>query len=202
MSPNDGYLKQIQTAGAKYGVDINALVAIASQEGLGGGVGDNGTSFGPFQMHEGGALPAGKDQAWAESPAGIDYAVQQIKNVVGNKTGADAIKAIATGFEKSTDPQGEAARALALYEGGAVNLGSAGSGLTSQTSGSDSGSGSGSSSKNNLPNGNAVVMPSNGTGLTASAVKYVAPKLAVATAGSSKNGNPFVHSISAAKGVK
>ncbi len=63
------------------------------------------------------------------------------------------------------------------------------------------GSGGG-SSKNNLPNGNAVVMPSKGSGLTAGTVKYVAPTLATATVGSSKNGNPFVRSISTSKGVK
>ncbi len=61
---------------------------------------------------------------------------------------------------------------------------------------------SGGSSKNNLPNGNAVVMPSKGTGLTAGSVKYVAPTLATAKVGASTNNNPFVRSISTSKGVK
>ena len=58
------------------------------------------------------------------------------------------------------------------------------------------------SSKNNLPSGAAIVKPSSGSGLTAGSAKYVAPTLATATVGSSKNGNPFVRSISASKGVK
>lgn len=134
----DGYVKAIQQAGAKYGVDINALLSVAAQEGLGGGVGDNGTSFGPFQMHEGGALPPGKDQKWAESPEGIDYAIQQIAKAAKGKTGAEAIKAIVTQFERSADQPGEIARALELYNGGKATL-SPGGGVSSQT-GSDASS--------------------------------------------------------------
>lgn len=137
----DGYVKAIQEAGAKYGVDINALLSVAAQEGLGGGVGDNGTSFGPFQMHQGGALPPGKDQAWAESPAGIDYAVQQIAKVAGGKRGSDAINAIVTGFEKSANQPGEIANALALYSGGSAVL-SPNGGISSLTP-ADNGTGKG-----------------------------------------------------------
>jgi len=59
-----------------------------------------------------------------------------------------------------------------------------------------------SSSKNNLPSGNAVVMPGKSAGITAGTVKYVAPTLAKATVGTSKNDNPFIRSVSATKGVK
>jgi hypothetical protein len=127
---SSAYIQTIKEAGAKYGVDINALLSVAAQEGLGGGVGDNGTSFGPFQMHVGGALPPGKDQAWAESPAGIDYAVQQIANVAKGKIGPEAIKAIVTQFEKSADQPTEIANALAVYEGGTAHLNPDGSGST------------------------------------------------------------------------
>ena len=53
----------------RYGVDPAAALAVAAQEGLSGRVGDAGTSFGPFQLHRGGALPAGRGRAWAESNA-------------------------------------------------------------------------------------------------------------------------------------
>jgi hypothetical protein len=128
------YIKNIQEAGAKYGVDINALLSVAAQEGLGGGVGDNGTSFGPFQMHEGGALPQGKDQAWAESPEGVDYAVKQIANVAKGKVGKDAINAIVTQFEKSANQPAEIANALSVYEGGTANL-ATGSGIGADITG-------------------------------------------------------------------
>lgn len=135
------YVRAIREAGAKYGVDINAMLSVAAQEGLGGGVGDNGTSFGPFQLHEGGALPSGKDQAWAESPEGIDYAVKTIASVAKGKVGPEAIKAIVTQFERSADQPTEIANALSVYEGGTANLKS-----TSGTGSSVTGSGSSTSS--------------------------------------------------------
>jgi hypothetical protein len=138
---SSAYIQTIKEAGAKYGVDINALLSVAAQEGLGGGVGDNGTSFGPFQMHVGGALPPGKDQAWAESPEGIDYAVQQIANVAKGKVGPEAIKAIVTQFEKSANQPAEIANAQAVYDGGTANLNST-SGIGSTVDSTTSGSGS------------------------------------------------------------
>lgn len=152
---SSAYIQTIKEAGAKYGVDINALLSVAAQEGLGGGVGDNGTSFGPFQLHEGGALPPGKDQAWAESPEGIDYAVQQIANVAKGKVGKDAIDAIVHQFEKSADPETEAANALALYEGGTAHLNST-SGIGSSVDSSTSGSGSSASKQAALVKSNVI----------------------------------------------
>lgn len=105
-------------------LDPNAVLAIASQEGLGGGIGDNGTSFGPFQMHIGGALPASVAakgekyaQAWAWSPQGIDYALQQINSVAGGLKGKQAIAAISRRFERSLNPSKEIAGAIAAYGG-------------------------------------------------------------------------------------
>ena len=64
----------IRQLARKYSLDPNAVVAIANVEGRsalhgGNSIGDHGTSFGPFQLHAGGALPKGKGNNWANSPS-------------------------------------------------------------------------------------------------------------------------------------
>jgi peptidase M15-like protein len=104
------------------GVDPRAALAVAAQEGLSDGIGDQGTSFGPFQLHYGGAYPAGAprgspqaSQAWASSPAGVNYALGQIAGVSRGLTGQPAVAAIVRRFERPADPGGEVARAWAGY---------------------------------------------------------------------------------------
>lgn len=101
------------------GLDPKAVLAIARQEGLSGGVGDHGTSFGPFQLHQGGALPSGiplsQAQSWAESPAGINYALNRINQVAHGLRGAQAISAISRGFERPANPSAEIAGAMSAY---------------------------------------------------------------------------------------
>lgn len=101
------------------GLDPNAVLAIARQEGLSGGVGDHGTSFGPFQLHEGGALPRGiplnRAQAWAESPAGINYALSRINSVAHGLRGQAAVSAISQRFERPANPAAEIAGAMRDY---------------------------------------------------------------------------------------
>jgi peptidoglycan LD-endopeptidase LytH len=106
------------------GLDPRAVRAVASVEGLSGAVGDQGTSYGPFQLHRGGALPAGRDRAWAESKAGIEYALRQIQGVAQGLTGQQAVANIVRRFERPADPSGEIQRAMAAY-GGAPAIGSA-----------------------------------------------------------------------------
>jgi hypothetical protein len=107
-------------------IDPAAALAVASREGMNGGIGDNGTSFGPWQLHIGGALPvsyasfgpnSSRTQEWAWSPAGVDYALKMMANLgAAGKTGADAIHAIVYNFERPFDPASEAAAALAAYD--------------------------------------------------------------------------------------
>jgi hypothetical protein len=104
------------------GLDPRAVFAIAQHEGLSGGIGDQGTSFGPFQLHWGGAYPSFAPQgnpqaaqAWASSPAGIDYALGQIQGVAGGLTGREAIYNISSRFERPADVAGEVADAIAHY---------------------------------------------------------------------------------------
>lgn len=101
-------------------LDPKAVLAVASQEGLGGGIGDGGTSYGPFQLHIGGALPKEigalgpeKAQAWATSTEGIDYALGRIATVAGGLTGTNAVANIVTRFERPRDVPKEISGATA-----------------------------------------------------------------------------------------
>lgn len=114
----------------RYQLDPNAVVAVALQEGLltkGGAPGDNGTSFGPWQLHQGGAYPASAPQtkdaanAWAWSDAGINYALGRMQSVAGGMKGRQAVKAIVYRFERPADPATEyqnAVQALPASDGG------------------------------------------------------------------------------------
>jgi len=54
------YIRQIASY---YGVDANAAIAIFDEETGGNSnfIGDMGSSFGPFQLHYGGMVPASRD---------------------------------------------------------------------------------------------------------------------------------------------
>lgn len=121
----------------RYGVDARAALAVARTEGglRTGAVGDQGTSYGPFQLHVGGALPRGKGAAWANSPAGIEYAIRQMAAAgARGLTGQAAINAIVRNFERPADPDSQVAKALGFYgsagaggsptQGGAIYTGS------------------------------------------------------------------------------
>lgn len=102
----------------KYGVDPRAALAIASVEGgFHGSVGDSGTSFGPFQLHEGGALPRGRNSQWANSYAGINYAMQHIASVARGLHGRRAVAAISSRFERPANVPAEIAKAMSRYGG-------------------------------------------------------------------------------------
>lgn len=115
-----GYVEQ---TAPKYGLDPAAVLAVASQEGLGGGIGDQGTSFGPWQLHAGGALPPSeyggpgsqKTQQWAWSTGGVDYALAQMSAAASGKSGLAAIEAIVSGFERPANPAKEIQGAAAQY---------------------------------------------------------------------------------------
>lgn len=117
-----GQIPDLASLAAKYNLDPEALLAVSAQEGLGGGIGDSGTSFGPFQMHVGGALPAQiaqiaktnpqAAQTWAWSPAGVEYALSQIAKVASGLKGAQAVQAIVTRFERPANIPNEIQGAL------------------------------------------------------------------------------------------
>jgi hypothetical protein len=121
--------------GAKQrGLDPRAVGAVALSEGglknRPGDIGDlaGGGSYGPFQLYAQGALPSrfrgnpARADAWAWSPAGINYALDAIAKVAAGKTGRQAITHIVKRFEKPAAPGAEIERALGHYQtlGGAM----------------------------------------------------------------------------------
>jgi hypothetical protein len=109
-----------------YGVDAKAAAAVAFYEGIFGGIGDSGTSYGPWQLHAGGALPASYSslprfsttaQAWAWSQDGMTYAIRNMgANGARGKRGHDAVHAIVYRFERPADKAGETSRANGKYD--------------------------------------------------------------------------------------
>lgn len=106
----------------QFGYDpLPALAVVPHEGGFSGAVGDSGTSFGPFQLHIGGALPksiaASQAKTWANSPVGIDYALGRINSVVGKDTGTNAVTDIVYKFERPADPATETSKAISTYYG-------------------------------------------------------------------------------------
>lgn len=89
-------------------LDPSAVLAVSGTEGLGGGIGDGGHAFGPFQVNNAGGVITGKFQGqtptqinqWAWTPAGIDYALAGIARVAGGQSGSRAVNSIVSGFER------------------------------------------------------------------------------------------------------
>lgn len=110
-----------------YHLDATAMKIVALGEGglewHAGDDGDGGTSFGPFQLHIGGALPsrywsdpeAGK--RFANSVAGIEYVARKMAELgAAGKTGLEAIETMIRKFEKPADPDGSFANAERRYQ--------------------------------------------------------------------------------------
>lgn len=124
MKPGDvaGVARYVVKRAPQYRLDPNAVIVVAMQEGLlspRGAPGDDGTSFGPWQLHQGGAYPSSAPQqadaanAWAWSPAGIDYALGRMSSVAGGMKGRQAVRAIVYRFERPADPAKEYRNAVA-----------------------------------------------------------------------------------------
>lgn len=118
-------IAQLIAAGARArGLDPNAVLAVASQEGLSGGIGDGGHAYGPFQLNNaggvitkqyGGHVNDPSVQQWATSPQGINFALDRIAPVARGLHGAQAINAIVSQFERPANPGKEIAGATAAY---------------------------------------------------------------------------------------
>ena len=115
------------------GLDPEAVLAVASTEGGCGVTGDGGTSFGPFQLHWGGAMPAKfvgnakASNAFANSARGISYALDgMVKAGARGKRGDAAITEIVRDFERPANVPGQIAKASGRY-GQFSNLASGGS---------------------------------------------------------------------------
>lgn len=110
----------IQQGSRRFNLDPRAVAAVSIMEGGGrfGAVGDNGTSFGPWQLHVGGALPRGKGAQFANSRQGVMYALRHMAQAgAAGKSGQAAINAIVRNFERPADPGSEVAGAWSHYRG-------------------------------------------------------------------------------------
>lgn len=106
------------------GLDPAAVMAVGEQEGMSRQPGDDNTSFGIWQLHAGGALPAeiwaqGPQfaQSWALSQAGVDYALVSMGQVANGLQGPAAIIALVTNFERPRADlvAGEIAKAIGAF---------------------------------------------------------------------------------------
>jgi hypothetical protein len=118
-------IQAIQHAARQYGIrDWRALAAVANAEsGLDpGSIGDSGSSFGLFQLHQGGALgnmSTSQARQYLDAYRNASFAARQIRALgVQHLTGHDLISAIVSRFERPANPSGEIARAYAWYQQG------------------------------------------------------------------------------------
>lgn len=120
--------QEIVSYARRYNLDPQAVLSVGwAETGLRRhAVGDRGTSFGPFQLHQGGALPRGKGLPWAGSTAGIHYAVRKMaESGASGLSGRRAVDAIVRRFERPADPTSEVGRAMAFYGRGPGQVGKA-----------------------------------------------------------------------------
>lgn len=148
MSIDQNVYNLIAETARRYRVDPAAALSVAEGEGgiRYGAVGDKGTSFGPFQLHVGGALPRGKGPEFANSPAGIEYAIRKMaESGAAGLIGPAAVDAIVRKFERPAAPDVSVRNAVARLRrhggvGGVVpsvaNVGMSGSVLGPLNSGS------------------------------------------------------------------
>lgn len=123
MAPRNPIVNLIVQGARARGLDPAAVLAVASQEGLSGRIGDGGHAYGPWQLNNAGGVITGthpgtndpRIQAWASSPAGINFALDRIAQVARGLHGAQAVNAIVTQFERPRNPGKEVAGANAAY---------------------------------------------------------------------------------------
>lgn len=123
LAPGKSLTDYVYKAAPHYGIDPAAALAVSTQEGGGGGIGDNGTSFGPWQLHAGGALPSTEyhgpyspvTQAWAWSTSGVNYALRHMGGVCRGLKSYAAVSCIVARFERSAVVARETAGAWRAY---------------------------------------------------------------------------------------
>ena len=134
--------EHIKETAKKYGVNPEVAMRVAGAEGLSNPVGDNGTSFGAFQLHTGGGLGDKFKQTTGLDPADpknekatIDFALKEASNGGwGPWTGARklglapnaGIPALAFNGQPSQNTPAADAMALALAKGGKPAAGTPG----------------------------------------------------------------------------
>lgn len=119
-------VQAIKTAAAKYGLDPQAMIAVARVEsGLNpGAIGDGGHAFGLFQFNNAGGVITGdpNPQKYLDPSYNAMEAARHIASIKGarNVRGADAVKLIVNSFERPKDKPGEISKALSFLGQGGV----------------------------------------------------------------------------------
>jgi hypothetical protein len=121
----EAFVKALKRSAERHEVDWLAAAAVGMPEGHSGKIGDNGSSYGPWQMHIGGALPKRwarlgrndpRTNAWCWSAPGIDYAIGLMaKAGARRQRGELACTTIVYDFEHPTHPAAETKLAIAAY---------------------------------------------------------------------------------------
>ena len=124
IGDSNSLIQYVNERAPQFGLDPAAVLSIAKFEGMGGGIGDGGHAYGPWQDHltdfqgrpwYGKGTNNQQVQQWAWSTDGIDYVLGQMSGVAKNLSGRDAISAIVTGYERSADQPGEIKNAWGVY---------------------------------------------------------------------------------------
>lgn len=111
-------VRAIIALSSRFKIDPFAAMAVALGEGglRFGSIGDRGTSFGPFMLHEGGALPKGSGPGFANSIKGIEYALRRMAEAgARGLRGQAAIDAIIRKFERPAAPGASVSAASGRY---------------------------------------------------------------------------------------
>ena len=113
-----GLIQYVNEHAPSLGLDPAAVLSAARVEGWGGGIGDGGLAYGPWQDHmtefqgRGPWYGSGRNNAqvntWAWSTDGINQAMSEMVAAgVKGKTGLDALYAMVYGYERPQDKAGE-----------------------------------------------------------------------------------------------
>lgn len=126
LGTNPTPIQVIRAYAPRFGLDPAAVLAYALTQGgtSWGAVGDNGSSFGPFQAHRGGALGS-HDEAWANSPQGL-MELMGMMSRAGAKgmSGPDAAAYIVgPAFGRGSNPARDIRNARAQYKRALALLG-------------------------------------------------------------------------------
>lgn len=140
MAQNNPIVNLIAQGARARGLDPNAVLAVAGQEGLSGRIGDSGHAFGPFQENNAGGVLTNRFpgwgpqrfEAWANSQAGLNDALNRIAAVARGQHGRQAISSIVSRFERPLDIPGEIARASSRYGGSLFAAGTVAPGASPQ----------------------------------------------------------------------
>jgi hypothetical protein len=110
--------KYIVIESRRFHLDGAAALAVAAVEGgFRGSVSDGGTSFGPWCLHRGGALPARirHPRRWCNTRSGVKYVLRALRKATGKTHGKTAVSRIVRRFEHPSAPSVEIRRALHRY---------------------------------------------------------------------------------------